>query len=135
MALNKNSASYSFSYLAFVISVMLSQIFIWKLLCFFGTSIWTIAHQMLKLYLKEVPFKSVMVSVCIFYALIYHALSGDFQCTCGKMHVRILLGMQWCAMSIFLLLKFYNFNKRIMCIYSIFKKLKTNVFKCHLSTF
>ena len=66
---------------------------------------------------------------------IKQALSRDFQCTCGKMHVQILLGMRWCAMSIFLFLKFYNFIKGIMRIHSIFKKPKTNVFILHLLTF
>ena len=55
-------------------------------------------------------------------------LSGDFQCMCGKMHAQILFGMQWCAMSIFFFLKFYNFVKGIMRIHSILKKPKTNVF-------
>ena len=63
------------------------------------------------------------------------ALSGDFQRACGKMHTQILLGVQWCAMSIFLCLKFYNFIKGIMCIHSIFKKSKTSVFILHLLTF
>ena len=66
---------------------------------------------------------------------IYQALSGDFQRTCGKMHAQILLGVQWCVMSIFLFLKFYNFIKGIMRIHSIFKKPKTNVFILHLLTF
>ena len=43
------------------------------------------------------------------------ALSGDFQCACGKMHAQILLGVRWCVMSIFLFLKLYNFNKGIIC--------------------
>ena len=68
-------------------------------------------------------------------ALYKAGLSRDFQCTCGKMHVQILLGMRWCAMSIFLFLKFYNFIKGIMRIHSIFKKPKTNVFILHLLTF
>ena len=63
------------------------------------------------------------------------ALSGDFQCAYGKMHVQILLGVWWCVMSIFLFLKFYNFIKGIMRIHSIFKKPKTNVFILHLLTF
>ena len=63
------------------------------------------------------------------------ALSGDFQRVCGKMHAQILLGVRWCAMSIFLFLKFYNFIKGIMHIHSIFKKPKTNVFILHLLTF
>ena len=63
------------------------------------------------------------------------ALSGGFQRACDKMHAQILLGMRWCAMSIFLFLKRYNFNKGIMRIYSIFEKPKTNVFKCYLLTF
>ena len=62
-------------------------------------------------------------------------LSGDFQCTCGKMHAQILLGVRWCAMYIFLFLKFYNFIEGIMRIHSIFKKHKTNVFILHLLTF
>ena len=32
---------------------------------------------------------------------INQALSGDFQCMCGKMHMQILLRMRWCEMSIF----------------------------------
>ena len=63
------------------------------------------------------------------------ALSGDFQCACCKMQAQILLGVRWCAMSIFLFLKFYNFIKGIMRIDSIFKKPKTNVFILHLLTF
>ena len=63
------------------------------------------------------------------------ALSGDFQRVCGKMHAQILLGVRWCAMSIFLFLKFYNFIKGIMHIHSIFKKPKTNVFILYLLTF
>ena len=39
-------------------------------------------------------------------------------------HTKILLCMRWCATSIFLFLKFYNFDKGIICICSIFKKLK-----------
>ena len=62
-------------------------------------------------------------------------LSGDFQYACGKMHPQILLGVWWCAMFIFLLLKFYNFIEGIMHIHSIFKKPKTNVFTLHLLTF
>ena len=61
-------------------------------------------------------------------------LSGDLQRVCGKMHVQILLGVRWCAMSIFLFLKLYNFNEGIIRIYSIFKNPKTNIFKCHLLT-
>ena len=45
-------------------------------------------------------------------------ISGHFrrfsQRTCGKMHAQILLGVQWCAISIFLFLKFYNFIKGTM---------------------
>ena len=63
---------------------------------------------------------------------INQALSGDFQRVCGKIHVQILLGMRWCAISIFFFLKFYNFIKGIMRIHSIFKKPKTNVFILHL---
>ena len=63
------------------------------------------------------------------------ALSGDFQRACGKMHVQILFGVRWCAMYIFFFLKFYNFVKEIMCIHSIFKKPKTNVFTLYLLTF
>ena len=44
------------------------------------------------------------------------AVSGDFQSACGKMHLQILLGVRWCAMSTFLFLKFYNFIKGIMHI-------------------
>ena len=61
--------------------------------------------------------------------------SGDFQRTCGKTHAQILLGVRWCAISIFLFLKLYNFIKGIMRIHSIFKKPKTNVFILHLLTF
>ena len=60
------------------------------------------------------------------------ALSGDFQCVCGKMHAQILLGVRWCAISIFFFLKFYNFIKGIMLIHSFLKKPKTNVFMLHL---
>ena len=63
------------------------------------------------------------------------ALSGDFQSTYGKIHMQILLDMQWCATTIFLFLKFYNFIKVIMHIHTIFKKPKTNVFILHLLTF
>ena len=58
------------------------------------------------------------------------ALSGDFQCVCGKIHAQILLGMQWRAKSVFLFLKFYNFVKGIMRIHNIFKKLSyfTDIF-------
>ena len=45
------------------------------------------------------------------------------------MHAQILLDVPWCAMSIFLVLKFYNFIKGIMRIDSIFKKRKTNVLR------
>ena len=76
---------------------------------------------------------------CLKYFVIncfkFQALSGDFQHACGKMHAQILLGMRWCAMSIFFFLKLCNFNKGIICIYTIFKKPKTNIFKCHLLTF
>ena len=65
----------------------------------------------------------------------WQALSGDFQGVCGKMHAQILLGVRWCTMSIFLFLKLYNFDKGITRTYSILKKPKTNVFKCHLLTF
>ena len=51
---------------------------------------------------------------------------------CGKMHMQILLGVQWCAISISFFLKFYNFIKGIMRMHSIFKKPKTNVFILHL---
>ena len=44
------------------------------------------------------------------------ALSGDSQSTCCKMHAKILLGVPWCAMCIFLFLNFSNFIKGIMCI-------------------
>ena len=47
----------------------------------------------------------------------------------------VLLGVRWCAMSMFLFLKFYDFNKGIIRIYSIFKNPKTNVFKRHLLIF
>ena len=63
------------------------------------------------------------------------ALSGDFQHACGKMHAQILFGVRWCAMYIFFFLKFYNFVKEIMCIHSILKKPKTNVFTLYLLTF
>ena len=66
---------------------------------------------------------------------LYQALSGDFQCACGKMHVQILLGVRWCVMSVFPFLKVYSFIKGIMHIHSIFKKLKTNVFILYLLTF
>ena len=49
------------------------------------------------------------------------ALSGVFQCVCGKMHTKILLGVQWCAICIFLFLKFYNFYKLVLkglCAYT-----------------
>ena len=55
------------------------------------------------------------------------ALSRDFQRMCGKMHTQILLGMRWCATSIFLFLKFYNFVKGIMRIHSILKNLHTSL--------
>ena len=61
--------------------------------------------------------------------------SGDFQRTCGKTHTQILLGVRWCAISIFLFLKLYNFIKGIMRIHSIFKKPKPNVFILYLLTF
>ena len=38
------------------------------------------------------------------------------------MHAEKLLGMQWCAMCIFLFIKFYNFVKVIVCIYIVFLK-------------
>ena len=38
------------------------------------------------------------------------------------MHVEKLLDMQWCAMCIFLFIKFYNFVKVIVCIYIVFLK-------------
>ena len=66
---------------------------------------------------------------------VLQALSGDFQCKCGKMHAQVLLGVQWCVMSIFLFLKFYNFIKGIKCIHSIFKKPKDNVSILHLFNF
>ena len=56
------------------------------------------------------------------------ALSGDFQHTCGKTHAQVLLTKRWCAMSIFIFLKFYSFIKGIKRIHSIFKKPKNNVF-------
>ena len=62
------------------------------------------------------------------------ALSGDFQAACGKIHVQILLGVQWCAMPIFLFLKSYDFIKGIMHIHSTFKKPKTNDFIFQLLT-
>ena len=46
----------------------------------------------------------------------------------GKMHMQILLGVPWCAMSIFLFLEFYNFIKGIMRIHSIFEEPNTNAF-------
>ena len=49
-------------------------------------------------------------------------LSGDFQHAGHKMHAEKLLGMQWCAMCIFLFIKFYNFVKVIVCIYIVFLK-------------
>ena len=67
--------------------------------------------------------------------MLMQVLSGDFQRTCDKMQSQILLGMRWCAMSIFFFLKFYNFVKGIMRIHSIFKKPKTNVVILHLLTF
>ena len=69
------------------------------------------------------------------FASLHQALSGDFQRACGKIHAQILLGVRWCAISIFLFLKFYNFIKEIMRIHCIFKKRKTNVFILHLLTF
>ena len=66
------------------------------------------------------------------FAIKAQALSEDFQRAWGKMHAQVLLGVRRCAMSIFLFLKLYNFDKGIMCV---FKKPKTNVFKCHLLTF
>ena len=74
-------------------------------------------------------------SNAIFFCIIKQALSGDFQCICGKTHVQILLGVWWCVMSIFLFLKLYIFIKRIMHIHSIFKKSETNVFILHILTF
>ena len=74
-------------------------------------------------------------SVFIQIQILIQALSGDFQHSYGKMHAQILLGVRWCVMPMFLFLKLYNFNKGIICIYSIFKKPKTSVFKCHLLTF
>ena len=65
----------------------------------------------------------------------WQALSGDFQCTCGKMDAQILLDVQWCGISIFHFLKFCNFIKGIMRIHNIFKKPKTNVFILHLLTY
>ena len=55
-------------------------------------------------------------------------LSGDFQHTYDKMHALILLGMQLCTVCIFLLLKFYNFIKGIMCIYIVFLKTIRQMF-------
>ena len=69
------------------------------------------------------------------FAIKVKALSGDFQCVCGKLHAQTLLGVQWCAMSIFLFLKFSNFIKGIMHRHSIFKKPKSNVFIFHILTF
>ena len=63
------------------------------------------------------------------------AYSGDFQRACGKLHMQIVLGVQWYAMSIFLFLKFYSFIKGIMRIHSILTNPKTNVFILHLLTF
>ena len=57
-------------------------------------------------------------------ATVFQALSGDFQHTCGKMHVQILLGVRWCAMSIFLFLIFCNFIKGIMHIVVFLKNLR-----------
>ena len=65
----------------------------------------------------------------------FQTLSGDFQRACGKTHAQILLGMRWCAMSIFLFLKLYNFIKGIMRIYSIFKKPNDQCFHTALTNF
>ena len=35
---------------------------------------------------------------------------SDFQRACGKMHAQMLLSVRWCAMSIFLFLKFSPLN-------------------------
>ena len=59
----------------------------------------------------------------------HHVLSRDFQHACDKMNAQILLGVRWCAICIFLFLKFNNFITGIMRIYIVFsKKLLTNVF-------
>ena len=63
------------------------------------------------------------------------ALSGDFRCVYGKIHLQILLGMQWCVMCIFPFLKCYNFIKGIMRIYTVFLKNLRHVFILHLLIF
>ena len=63
------------------------------------------------------------------------ALSGDFLCVCGKIHLQILLGVQWCVMWIFPFLKCYNFIKGIMRIYTVFLKNLRHVFILHLLIF
>ena len=47
---------------------------------------------------------------------------GDFEHAGGKMQSKILLGVQWCAISIFLFLMFYNFLKGTMHTYIVFLK-------------
>ena len=45
-----------------------------------------------------------------------------FSTRLWKMHAYILLGLQWCAICIFIFLEFYNFIIGIMCIYTVFLK-------------
>ena len=50
-------------------------------------------------------------------------LSGDFQHACGKMQAYVPLSVRWCAMCIFVFLRFYNFIKGIVHINIVFLKM------------
>ena len=96
------------------------------------TPLWTQKIKILKKWKKYLKILSFYKHKWQSYD---QALSRDFQYMCSKMHALILLDVWWCAMSIFLFLKYYNFIKEIMRIHSIFKKPEINVFILHLLTF
>ena len=52
----------------------------------------------------------------------HRAIAVDFQPVRDKMHAKITLSVQWCAMCIFLFLEFYNFIKGIGHMYIVFLK-------------
>ena len=58
------------------------------------------------------------ISVCFYFMVnflwSFRALLGDFQHAFDKVHALITLDMQWCVITVFLFLKFYNFIKGIV---------------------